>query len=125
MRRPALLPTLLPTLLLTLLLTLAARPALAHAILVASTPAPNAHIKPGPLAILLRYNSRIDTGRCKVTLQAPDRTTTRLPTTAGAGPDQLTASTTLSPGAYILRWQVLAVDGHITRGDVRFTVDAP
>jgi methionine-rich copper-binding protein CopC len=117
MRRPALLPS--------LLLTFAAGPALAHAILVASTPAPYAHIKPGTLLILLRYNSRIDTGRCKVTLQAPDRTVTRLPASAGAGPDQLTATASVSPGAYLLRWQVLAVDGHITRGDVRFTVDAP
>ncbi len=109
---------------LALLLTLGAQPAFAHAILVASTPAPYAHIQPGPLAILLRYNSRIDTGRCKVTLQAPDRTIARLPASAGAGPDQLTAIVNVTPGAYVLRWQVLAVDGHITRGDVRFTVDA-
>jgi hypothetical protein len=29
---------------------------------------------------------------------------------------------TLTPGPYVLRWQVLAIDGHITRGDVTFTV---
>ncbi|TAI60323.1 copper resistance protein CopC, partial [Bradyrhizobium sp. Leo170] len=28
----------------------------------------------------------------------------------------------LSPGAWRLRWQVLSVDGHITRGDIPFTV---
>ena len=28
----------------------------------------------------------------------------------------------LSPGAYVLRWQVLAIDGHITRGDIPFVV---
>ena len=28
---------------------------------------------------------------------------------------------TLQPGAQVLRWQVLAVDGHITRGEIRFT----
>jgi methionine-rich copper-binding protein CopC len=109
----------------TLSLTLAADPAVAHAILVASTPAPYAHVKPGNLPILLRYNSRIDTGRCKLTLQAPDRSIIRLPASAGAGPDQLTADASVAPGDYVLRWQVLAVDGHITRGDVRFTVDAP
>ncbi|MFI4981818.1 MAG: copper resistance protein CopC, partial [Nevskiales bacterium] len=27
-----------------------------------------------------------------------------------------------TPGAYVVRWQVLSVDGHITRGDVPFTV---
>jgi len=31
----------------------------------------------------------------------------------------------LAPGAHVLRWQVLAIDGHITRGDVPFTVVAP
>jgi methionine-rich copper-binding protein CopC len=34
----------------------------------------------------------------------------------------LRATLTVAPGAYVLRWQVLAVDGHITRGDVPFTV---
>jgi len=28
----------------------------------------------------------------------------------------------LKPGEYQLRWQVLAVDGHITRGEIPFTV---
>jgi methionine-rich copper-binding protein CopC len=28
-------------------------------------------------------------------------------------------------GAWRVRWQVLAVDGHITRGDIPFTLRAP
>jgi copper resistance protein C len=28
----------------------------------------------------------------------------------------------MAPGSYSVRWQVLAIDGHITRGDVPFTV---
>jgi methionine-rich copper-binding protein CopC len=28
----------------------------------------------------------------------------------------------IQPGSYRLRWQVLALDGHITRGDIPFTV---
>ena len=31
----------------------------------------------------------------------------------------------LAPGAYRLRWQVLSVDGHVSRGDVNFKVRAP
>jgi hypothetical protein len=31
-------------------------------------------------------------------------------------------ATLTTPGAYVVRWQVLAIDGHITRGDVPFTV---
>jgi copper resistance protein C len=40
-----------------------------------------------------------------------------------SGPDKLTADLDgVTPGAYKLRWQVLSVDGHISRGDVPFTV---
>jgi methionine-rich copper-binding protein CopC len=31
----------------------------------------------------------------------------------------------LAPGDYRLRWQVLAYDGHITRGEIPFTVMHP
>jgi methionine-rich copper-binding protein CopC len=30
-----------------------------------------------------------------------------------------------APGKYRIRWQVLALDGHITRGDIPFIVTAP
>jgi methionine-rich copper-binding protein CopC len=33
-----------------------------------------------------------------------------------------TSATLIASGIYVVRWQVLAVDGHITRGDVPFTV---
>lgn len=97
-------------------------PALAHAVLIDSTPAPQGHVPAGTLAIVFRYNSRIDAGRSKLTLTAPTGTTTRL-ATHGQGTDLLDASATLIPGAYTLHWQVLAIDGHITRGNVPFIVD--
>ncbi len=108
---------------LALLLSLAAPPALAHAILVDSTPAPNGQVPAGKLALTLRYNSRIDAGRSKVTLTAPDGTVTRLAVNAGDTEDVLRDDVSVVPGAYTLRWQVLAVDGHITRGSVPFTVE--
>jgi len=102
-------------------------PALAHAVLIDSMPAPQSHVQAGPLAIVFRYNSRIDSGRSKLTLTAPGpnggSTTTRL-ATHGEGADLLDAAVTLTPGDYTLHWQVLAIDGHITRGNVPFTVDA-
>jgi copper resistance protein C len=110
---------------LPLLLILAATPCFGHAILVDSTPAPNAHVRAGPLAIKFRYNSRIDTGRSKLTLTGPDGAEMRLPIQDTDTPALLLASATVGPGAYTLRWQVLAVDGHITRGTVPFSVDAP
>lgn len=100
-------------------------PAQAHAILLGGTPAPGMTVPAGPLDLRLRYNSRIDKGRSRLTLTAPDHTQATLPIASGAAPDVLDSSANLSPGAYVLRWQVLAVDGHITRGDVAFTVAAP
>lgn len=107
-------------------LAVAALPAtaLAHAILVDSTPAPNGHVPAGHLAVVFRYNSRIDAPRSKLTLTAPSGTVTRLTAQAGDTQSVLKAGAEVSPGAWTLRWQVLAIDGHITRGTVPFTVDA-
>jgi copper resistance protein C len=39
-------------------------------------------------------------------------------------PDTLSATGhKLAKGAYVLRWQVLSSDGHITRGEVPFQVE--
>lgn len=97
-------------------------PARAHAVLIDSVPAPAGHVPAGNLAIKFRYNSRIDAPRSKLTLTRPDGSTSRL-ASHGEGPDLLEAGLTLPPGAYTLHWQVLAVDGHITRGNVPFAVD--
>jgi hypothetical protein len=110
------------TLLAALLLPATAR---AHAILEESTPPAGASVKPGPLELRLRYNSRIDQGRSRLTLLRPDQTKDTIPIDDGTPPDIITAHVTLTPGAYVVRWQVLAVDGHITRGDVPITVTAP
>ena len=95
----------------------------AHAILVDSTPEPLGHVAAGHIGVVFRYNSRIDSGRSRLALVSPDGTTKRLETVADPAPDLLRADLDLQPGEYTLTWQVLAVDGHITRGRVPFTVD--
>ena len=97
----------------------------AHAILVDSTPAIHAKMHAGSGTMTLRFNSRIDRERSRLTLVAPDKAEARLPIEAGGAPDVMAATAILSPGDYTVRWQVLAVDGHITRGDLPFTVVAP
>jgi methionine-rich copper-binding protein CopC len=106
------------------LLAVATAPACAeaHAILLESTPAVNATIAGPGIAFALRYNSRVDHARSRLTLTLPDRSTEVLPIAPTSPEDGLTTSADLKPGSYSLRWQVLAVDGHITRGDVPFTV---
>ncbi len=108
------------------LLGLAAAPgaALAHAILTGSTPATGGTIAAGHQALDFRYNSRIDHRRSRLTLTAPDGTQAVLPIAPASATNALDAQADLKPGAYTLRWQALALDGHITRGDVPFTVVA-
>ena len=97
-------------------------PALAHAILLASTPAAGSTVPAGHAAFELRYNSRIDRARSALRLTGPAKTETALPIAADGPPDILRTEADLQPGSYVLRWQVLAVDGHVTRGDVPFRV---
>jgi len=97
-------------------------PAAAHAILMDSVPAVNATAKGPDIAIDLRYNSRIDHKRSRLTLTLPDQSQQVLPIEIDGPDDRLDTKATLPPGVYTLRWQVLAIDGHITRGDVPFTV---
>jgi methionine-rich copper-binding protein CopC len=107
-----------------LLATLAfAGQAAAHAILVDSAPAPLGHVPAGHVSLKFRYNSRIDAGRSKLTLKHADDAGQRLSVTPSDKPDLLQAELDLKPGSYSVSWQVLATDGHITRGTVPFTVD--
>jgi methionine-rich copper-binding protein CopC len=99
--------------------------AFAHAILIQSDPPAGASVPAGKLELHLRYNSRVDSARSRLTLIAPDHAQTVLPIGTAATEDVLNTTATLAPGAYTVRWQVLAVDGHITRGDLPFTVTGP
>ncbi len=100
-------------------------PAFAHAILVSSTPAAGGSIASGHQKLDFQYNSKIDHRRSRLTLTGPDHAPVVLPILAGSATNALDAEADLKPGAYTLRWQALALDGHITRGDVPFTVTAP
>ena len=89
-----------------------------------SFPLANGTMPAGPGQIRLRFNSRIDVGRSRLMLVRPDRTEQKLAPQPGASPDTMLADAVLAAGHYQLNWQVLAVDGHITRGVVGFTVVA-
>ena len=113
-----------------LALSVAARPrrAAAHALVTEAEPAAGAALAEGPPAVRLRFNSRIDRARSRLVLHGPDGGQTPLPLDSGNDPTLLSARTDIvpwSPGAWRLRWQVLALDGHITRGDVPFTLHPP
>jgi len=100
-------------------------PAEAHAILEASQPTAKGSVKAGTIQIRLRYNSRIDRDRSVLTLIRPDKTRAQVAIDPDGPPEAINATLDLPPGAYVLRWQVLAIDGHITRGDLPFSVTGP
>ncbi|MBI1207715.1 MAG: copper resistance protein CopC [Azospirillum sp.] len=101
-------------------------PADAHAIVLESVPALNATVAGPEVAFRLRFNSRIDHKRSKVSAIAADGSIYNGTLDPGDQPAILSGRfATLAKGKYRLRWQVLAVDGHITRGDIPFVVGAP
>lgn len=95
----------------------------AHAIIVSSAPAAGATVAGDVVSIRLRFNSRIDHARSRLTLFAPGGATWALTSASDSPADELGADAKLlSTGVWRIRWQVLSVDGHITRGDISFTV---
>ena len=97
--------------------------AMAHAILEQSQPAAGGSVPAGKVSLSFSYNSRIDRARSRLTLTRPDNTQTVLRINPSGPPNVINSGAELTtPGAYMVRWQVLAIDGHITRGDVPFNV---
>ena len=100
------------------------RVALAHALLVSSQPAVNSTVRGPEVAVLLKYNSRVDKEHSTLTLLDPDGKVEKVAIESEPAPGLLSAKLNgLVKGAYVLRWQVLATDGHITRGKIPFQVE--
>ena len=101
-------------------------PTLAHAIIVEAAPEVGAVLHAGTIDVRLRFNSRIDHRRSRLSVLDAIGKETAVKLDDGTPADIITARVSgLAPGEYRLRWQVLALDGHITRGDIPFTVTAP
>jgi methionine-rich copper-binding protein CopC len=105
-------------------LGLAPRPAAAHALVLSATPDAGARLVAMPAQVALRFNSRIDHARSRLTLFGADNVAHPLALLAERQPALVEAALPagLGGGEWRLRWQVLAVDGHITRGDIFFSV---
>jgi copper resistance protein C len=102
---------------------LTVRTAEAHAVLVESIPALNGQVSGPDVPVKLRFNVRIDAARSRLALLRSDGSTQSLELGKLTSADTLTSQVKgLAPGEYRLRWQVLASDGHLTRGEIPFTV---
>jgi methionine-rich copper-binding protein CopC len=106
-----------------ILLAMGTRIALAHAVLLSSIPQKNVTVSGPEIAISLKYNSRVDGARSTLSLLKPDGKIEVVGGLTQPRPDVLSATGHgLVKGAYVLRWQVLSSDGHITRGEIPFQV---
>ena len=106
-----------------MMLLVVASAAHSHAVIISSQPASGAAVEGAALPVQLRFNSRIDRHRSRLMLVAPDGTESVLPIAPAKAPDVIAAKAgELRQGNYRLRWQVMSVDGHITRGDIPFEV---
>ena len=97
--------------------------ALAHAVLIETTPHVKAALAGPEVVFRLRFNSRIDGARSALKLVLPDGKVRSVTLSRQISPDTLSSHIAdMKSGRYTLRWQVLAADGHITRGEIPFEV---
>lgn len=109
--------------LLILVLAAAAVRLNAHAILKSSSPAAGSVVVGPDVPVTLTFNVRVDAARSRLELLMPDASTIPLPAGKQPSPDALASELKgLQNGAYTIRWQVLAPDGHISRGEIPFRV---
>jgi methionine-rich copper-binding protein CopC len=95
----------------------------AHAILLSANPTKDESVQGTDVQINLRFNSRVDAKRSRMTLVVPDGNPRPLAINDQSPPDSLKSEVHgLKSGSYTLQWQVLAVDGHISRGEIPFKV---
>ena len=97
----------------------------AHALVIASQPGANDELAAGDVAVDLKFNSRLDRKRARLRLIDAAGTARDLKIEADHSPDHLRASAgSLRAAAYRIEWYVLSPDGHVTRGNVPFKVQA-
>jgi methionine-rich copper-binding protein CopC len=98
----------------------------AHAIVVKSTPAANSTVPAGTLEVAIAFNTRLDRARSRLVLADPAGEAAPVPLRRDSGATSIHGRADLAnPGRWKLRWQVLAADGHITRGEIPFNVATP
>ena len=98
--------------------------ALAHSLLLESSPATGARLAAPPPEISLRFNNRIEKKLSTIRLLDEGGAPRPVTVLAADGPvDRLTARVpSLAPGAWRVEWRVLSTDGHIVSGGFSFRV---
>ena len=102
---------------------LVAASAQAHAIVTKASLDEKPIVANAATSVTLHFNSRIEPGFTRVLLVDKTAQERALEVTPGEKADTVTVQLpALVPGMYALRYRVLAVDGHVTEGMLRFRV---
>jgi copper transport protein len=101
--------------------------ALAHAVLVESSPKQDQTLKSTTTRAVLRFNARIEKKVTRVSLVDANGKKVKLPPLPddADGPEDrliIALPAGLPPGSYRLEYTVLAADGHSSPGVLRFTI---
>ena len=109
------------------------RPAAGHPIVLGSSVIHDSVLSGSPEEVTLRFNSRIEPRLTRVTITKDDGRPVPLPLSvtdvnrnSHGVPDRLVIPLRPLPrGTYVIRYKVLAADGHVTEGALRFTISPP
>ena len=95
-----------------------------HAYPTVSSPADGASLKEPPREVRIQFTEGLELAFSRITVKGPNGEVVSQGKMRQLAQDILAVDLkTLSPGNYMVEWQVLSVDTHITEGVLRFTVD--
>lgn len=96
---------------------------LAHAVLVSSNPPHGAVLTEPPATLVLQFNAILETSMTNIVLVDTLGNKLRLPFKPDSPPSRIRVDVPpLPPGAYTVVFKMLARDGHVTEGSIRFTI---
>ncbi len=97
-----------------------------HGVLIESSPSHGAVLKESPPIVALRFNASLEPSITRLTLVDLKKHTRALTITDESTVERIVATVPpLPPGVYRVKYTVLATDGHVTEGSIRFTILAP
>jgi methionine-rich copper-binding protein CopC len=98
-------------------------PSWGHGVLIESSPPHGAVLEESPSVVSLRFNAALEPSISHVTLVDLNKHTQVLKMTDASTVERIVATVPpLLPGVYLVNYTVLATDGHVTEGSIRFTI---
>lgn len=98
---------------------------LSHGILLESFPMHGSVLEASPNHVVLHFNATLEPSITQVNLVDLQKALTPLGLTNTSTGDTIVAKIPpLQPGVYNVQYKVLATDGHVTKGFIRFTIIA-